>query len=180
MSGGGHLLPKFMPIYLVFKVFQEALRAKKENANVYWNVVPISFWSRSGCWPCLGFLILSHVQACISFCSVSDEKCWRQIWRVAGRESGSPSFWEVPGLPLKFHELPRKFFGDFPGSSLTVELNSNPEVPRTSPEVSPLLWEAWHPLLTHKNFLWKCCEVAGLLEAPKPRKNQSRRKVGQK
>ena len=25
-----------------------------------------------------------------------------------------------------------------------------------------------------------CCEVAGLLEAPKPRKNQSRRKIGQK
>ena len=41
-----------------------------------------------------------------------------------------PSFWEVPGLPQKFPELPRKFFGDFPGSSFTVELNSNPEVPR--------------------------------------------------
>ena len=82
-----------------------------------------------------------------------------------------PSFWEVPGLPRKFPELPRKFFGDFPGSSLMiVELNSNPEVPRkfpkppgsspnfpgssrTSPEVSSFLWEAWHPLLTHKNFL---------------------------
>ena len=44
-----------------------------------------------------------------------------------------PSFWEVPGLPQKFPELPRKFFGDFPGSSLTVELNSNPEVPRKFP-----------------------------------------------
>ena len=68
----------------------------------------------------------------------------------------TPSFWEVPGLPRKFPELPRKFFGDFPGSSLTVELNSNPGVPRkfpgsspnfpgssrTSPEVSPFLWEA--------------------------------------
>ena len=44
-----------------------------------------------------------------------------------------PSFWEVPGLPQEFPELPWKFFGDFPGSSLTVELNSNPEVPRKFP-----------------------------------------------
>ena len=44
-----------------------------------------------------------------------------------------PSFWEVPGLPQKFPELPQNFFGDFPGSSLTVELNSNPEVPRKFP-----------------------------------------------
>ena len=92
---------------------------------------------------------------------------WRQIWRVAGREwsQAPPSFWEVPGLP-------RKFFGDFPGSSLTVEPTSNQRLPgsfrnfpgssqnfpgssRTSPEVSPFLWEAWHPLLTHRNFLWQ-------------------------
>ena len=41
------------------------------------------------------------------------------------------SFWKVPGLPRKFLELPRKFPGDFPGSSVTVEpnINSNPEVP---------------------------------------------------
>ena len=38
-----------------------------------------------------------------------------------------------PDFPRKFPELPRKFFGDFPGSSLTVELNSNPEVPRKFP-----------------------------------------------
>ena len=37
-----------------------------------------------------------------------------------------PSFWEVPGLPRKFRAL----FGDLPGSSLTVKLNSNAEVPR--------------------------------------------------
>ena len=70
---------------------------------------------------------------------------WRQIWRVAGRESGSPELLGSPGLPRKFPELPRKFFGDFPESSLTVELNSNPEVlrkfpklPQTSPEVPGL------------------------------------------
>ena len=45
------------------------------------------------------------------------------------------SFWEVPGLPRKFPKLPRKFFGDFPASSLTVELNSNPEVPRKFPKL---------------------------------------------
>ena len=87
-----------------------------------------------------------------------------------GGSRAPPSFWEVPGLPRKFPELPRKFFGDFSGSSLTMELNSNPEVPRKFPKLprkfprlprkfpdfpegSPCLWEAWHPLLTHKNFL---------------------------
>ena len=52
-----------------------------------------------------------------------------------GGSQAPPSFWEVPGLPRKFPELPRKFFGDFPGSSLTVELNSNPEVPRKFPRL---------------------------------------------
>ena len=47
----------------------------------------------------------------------------------------SPSFWKVPGLPRKFPQLPRKFFGDFPGSSLTVELSSNPGVPRKFPRL---------------------------------------------
>ena len=56
-------------------------------------------------------------------------KPWRQIWRVAGRESGFPE------TSRKFPKLPRKFFGDFPGSSLTVELNSNPEVPRKFPKL---------------------------------------------
>ena len=46
-----------------------------------------------------------------------------------------PSFWKVPGLPRKFPKLPRKFFGDFTGSSLTVELNSNPGVPRKFPRL---------------------------------------------
>ena len=46
-----------------------------------------------------------------------------------------PSFWEVPRLPRKLPETSRKFFGDFPGSSLTVELNSNPGVPRKFPRL---------------------------------------------
>ena len=55
----------------------------------------------------------------------------RQIWRV----------WEVPRLPRKFPELPRKFFGDFPGGSLTVEQNSKtaiqgfPGLPRKFPKL---------------------------------------------
>ena len=52
-----------------------------------------------------------------------------------GGSQAPPSFWEVPGLPRKFPRLPRKFFGDFPGSSLTVELYSNPGVPRKFPRL---------------------------------------------
>ena len=52
-----------------------------------------------------------------------------------GGSQAPPSFWKVPGLPRKFPELPRKFLGDFPGSSVTVELSSNPEVPRKSPKL---------------------------------------------
>ena len=52
-----------------------------------------------------------------------------------GGSQAPPSFWKVPGLPRKFPKLPRKFFGDFPGSSLTVESNSNPEVPRRFPKL---------------------------------------------
>ena len=109
--------------------------------------------------------LLTHEQLQVEIAGVF----WRHIWRVAGRESGSPELLESP---RKFPKLPRKFFGDFPGSSLAVELNSNPGVPRkfpslprkfpglprksprTSPQVRPFLWEAWRPLLTHKNFLW--------------------------
>ena len=60
---------------------------------------------------------------------------WRQIWRVAGRESGSP---ELLGSPRTSPEVPRtspEVFGDFPGSSLAVELHSNPEVPRKFPKL---------------------------------------------
>ena len=55
--------------------------------------------------------------------------------RFEGGSQATPSFWEVPGLPRKFPQLPRKFFGDFPGSSLTVELYSNPGVPRKFPRL---------------------------------------------
>ena len=60
---------------------------------------------------------------------------WRQSWRVAGRESGSP---ELLGSPRTSPEVPRtspEVFGDFPGSSLTVELTGNPEVPRKFPKL---------------------------------------------
>ena len=60
---------------------------------------------------------------------------WRQIWRVAGRESGSP---KLLGSPRTSPEVPRtspEVFGDLPGRSLTVELNSNPEVPRKFPKL---------------------------------------------
>ena len=49
-------------------------------------------------------------------------------------ESGSPKLLESPRLRLKFPQLPRKFPNDFYGSSLTVELNSNPEVPGSFPD----------------------------------------------
>ena len=52
-----------------------------------------------------------------------------------GGRQAPPSFWKVPGLPWKFSSLPRKFPSDFPKSSLTVELNSNPEVPRRFPRL---------------------------------------------
>ena len=69
---------------------------------------------------------------CVCDC---ESTSWRQIWRVAGRESGSP---ELLGSPQTSLEVPRtspEVFGDFPGSSLTVELNSNPEVPRKFPKL---------------------------------------------
>ena len=47
--------------------------------------------------------------------------------RLPGASGKSPDF---PGSSPNF---PRSFFGDFPGSSLTVELNSNPGVPRKFP-----------------------------------------------
>ena len=60
---------------------------------------------------------------------------WRQIWRVAGRESGSP---ELLGSPQTSPEVPRtspEVFGNFRGSSLTVELNSNSKLPRKFPKL---------------------------------------------
>ena len=62
----------FSSVHLVFEEFQDAWRSNKENPSAYWNatlscpfvasnhansyLVPISFWSRSGCWPCLEFV----------------------------------------------------------------------------------------------------------------------------
>ena len=60
---------------------------------------------------------------------------WRQIWRVTGRESGSLELLESPGTSLEVLRTSPEVFGDFPGSSLTVELNSNPEVPRKFPRL---------------------------------------------
>ena len=58
-------------------------------------------------------------------------KSWRQIWRVGYPELlGSPRT-----SPEVFGRLPRKFLGDFPGSSLAVELYSNPAVPRKFPRL---------------------------------------------
>ena len=76
----------------------------------------------------------------VSHFTIGDKKITRltfrrQIWRVAGRESGSP---ELLGSPRTSPEVPRtspEVFGDFPGSSLTVELNSKPEVPRKFPKL---------------------------------------------
>ena len=67
---------RFSGVYLDFQVFQDTWRSSKENPSAYWNaalscpfkasnyansyLVRISFWSRSGCWPCLGFFILSR------------------------------------------------------------------------------------------------------------------------
>ena len=66
---------------------------------------------------------------------MSSEQFGDKFGESLGGSQAPLSFWEVPGLPRKFPELPRKFLGDPPGSSLTVELNSNPEVPRKFPRL---------------------------------------------
>ena len=55
---------------------------------------------------------------------------WRQICESLVGSQASPSFREVPGTSGEAPRTSPEVFGDFPGSSLTVELNSNPEVPR--------------------------------------------------
>ena len=107
------------------------------------------------------------------FSSKQNRSAWfgDKFGESLGGSQAPPSFWKVPGLPRKFPELPRKFsatspevlslwnwiaiqrfpgsFPDFPGSF--------PDFPGSSPDFpggQPFLWEAWHPLLTHKNFLW--------------------------
>ena len=118
--------------------------------------------------PLLDFTDISRAEL-----KVTDLRWRRQIWRVAGRESGSPELLgsprtspEVPRTsPAVFRRLPRKFShcGTQQQSRASPEVSqtspevpqTSPEVTRTFPEVSPFLWEAWHPLLTHKNFLWQ-------------------------
>ena len=78
---------------------------------------------------CLG---IAHVSGKVP---LSGQGVGDKFGESLGGSQAPPSFWEVPGLPRKFPEPPRKFFDDFPGSSLTVELNSNPEVPRKFPRL---------------------------------------------
>ena len=74
---------------------------------------------------------------------------WRQIWRVPGRESGSPELLgspptspEVPRTsPEVFRRLPRRFShcGTKQQSRGSPEVSrTSPEVPQTSPEVPGL------------------------------------------
>ena len=74
---------RFSGVYLVFEVFQDTWHSNKENPGVYWNatlscpvmasnyaklyLVPISIWSHSGCWPCLGFLSISFCRRASRF-----------------------------------------------------------------------------------------------------------------
>ena len=56
-----------------------------------------------------------------------------------GGSQAPPSFWKVPGLPRKFHKLPRKFFSDLPGSfSLSLwnltAIQGSLEFSQTSPK----------------------------------------------
>ena len=52
-----------------------------------------------------------------------------------GGSEATPSFWEVPRTSPEVSRTSPEVFGDFPGSSLTVELNSNPEVPQKFPKL---------------------------------------------
>ena len=75
------------------------------------------------------------------FCYRLPRKCFSCSFRKNGLSQFSeslggsqapPSFWRVPGLPWKFPELPRKFFGNFPGASLTVDFNAIQRFPGSS------------------------------------------------
>ena len=104
-------------MYLVFEVFQDTWCSNKENPSVYWGatlscplmasndsnsyLAPISFWSRSGCWPCLGFCILSRFTCVyISFCSVSDK-------------SGAPLFSHCSQKKAVAHMFAKEFVEDY-------------------------------------------------------------------
>ena len=78
----------------------------------------------------MGSILLNQMEYIIEVLMIGDK-----FGESPRASQATPSFWKVPGLPRKFPKLPRKFFGDFPGSSLTVELNSNPGVPRKFPRL---------------------------------------------
>ena len=80
------------------------------------------------------------IESVIVLCSCREAQFGDKFGESLRGSQAPPSFWKVPRLPRKFPELPRKFFGDFPGSSLTVELNSIPEVPRIN-FTKALKWE---------------------------------------
>ena len=136
-----------------------------------YDIINLSIWVSNGKTP-----LKNALSSSLSLHPVLS-LCWVFIWLETNLAS---RWWGVklprasgkfPKLPRKFPELPRKFsatspevlslwnltaiqrfpgsFPNFPGSSPNFPGSS-----RTSPEVSPFLWEAWHPLLTHKNFLW--------------------------
>ena len=80
---------------------------------------------------------------------------WRLL-RVAGRASDFPrasgNSLDFPIFPRASPEVPRRL----PRTSLWI-LRGSPDFPKsnlTSPNVNPALWEAWHSLMTHKEFLW--------------------------
>ena len=107
-----------------------------------------------------------HITIHLASSSILETK----IWWVAGRESDCPELLGSPWTSQSFPPLPRKFPCDIFGTSLTVDLKAiqkSPEVCQTFkefhqssvevkdfPEVSPSLWEARLPVLTHKHFLW--------------------------
>ena len=74
---------------------------------------------------------------------------------MLGASQAPPNFWKVPGLPRKFPQLPRKFFGAFPGSSLTVELNSNPGVPQKFPRLLRKFRALANDALVLSSKIWK-------------------------
>ena len=84
---------RFSGVCLVFQVFRGIWHSDKENPSVSWSaalscplmasnyanshLLPISFWSRSGCWPFLGFFILSRFTGVYLVL-----QCFRQKWRT--------------------------------------------------------------------------------------------------
>ena len=89
---------------------------------------------------CLGCLSLPKNRALARAWSTSapNRFCVKRqletIWRVAGRESGSPELLESPWTS-QIRSSPNKFLGDCPRTPLTVNFKRNPEVPRKFPRL---------------------------------------------